>query len=49
MSIARFARIVVGHSDAVLGHSALGFDADPVVSGGPNALLAAEESLGRLI
>jgi hypothetical protein len=28
--------------------SALGFDADPVVNGGSNALLAAEVSLGRL-
>jgi hypothetical protein len=33
---------VVGHSDAVPDHSTLGFDADPVVDGGSNALLAAE-------
>jgi len=39
---------MVGHSDAVLDHSALGFDADPVVNSGSNALLVAEVSLGRL-
>ena len=39
---------VVGYSDLVPGNSALRFDADPVVNGGSNALLAAEVSLGRL-
>ena len=31
------------------GKSALAFDADPVVNGGSNALLAAEVSLGRVV
>lgn len=39
---------MVGHSDAVPNHSALGFNADPVVDGGSNALLAAEVSPSRL-
>jgi hypothetical protein len=39
---------MVGRSDAVPAHSNLGFDADPVVDGGSDALLAAEVSLGRL-
>jgi hypothetical protein len=38
----------VGYPDAVPAHSAPGFDSDVVVNDGPNALLAAEVSLGRL-
>ena len=34
--------------EVVPGNPALGFDADVVVHGGSNALLAAEVSLGRL-
>jgi hypothetical protein len=40
--------MIVGHSDTVPDHSALGFDADPVVNGGSNALLAAQVPLGSL-
>jgi hypothetical protein len=39
---------IVSKPDVVLGQSAPGFDADPVVNGGPNSLLAAEISLSRL-
>jgi hypothetical protein len=39
---------IVGYSDVVTNQSTLGFDADPVVDGRSNALLAAEVSLGRL-
>jgi hypothetical protein len=39
---------MVGYPDVEESPSALGFDADPVVNGGSNALLAAEVSLGCL-
>jgi hypothetical protein len=39
---------VAGKPDVVPGQSAPGFDADPVVNGGPNSLLAAEVSLSHL-
>jgi hypothetical protein len=39
--------LFVGYADMVPGKSALGFEADPVVNGGSNALLATEVSLGR--
>jgi hypothetical protein len=39
---------LVSQLDTVPDHSSLRFNADPVVHGGSNALLAAEVSLGRL-
>jgi hypothetical protein len=38
----------VSYTDVVPGNSSLGFDADPVVHGGSDSLLAAKVSLRRL-
>ena len=47
-ALGRFAWLRAGRRQTERGASACGFDADPIVDGGTNALHAAQVSLGRL-